>query len=138
MIQNPSNRPVNVGLLILRIGIGIAFIFHGIPKMIGGPETWAQIGKATSFIGIEFAPVFFGFMSAFAELFGGVFLILGLFFTPATILMLINMLVALAMQIGQGSSFNTFSHPLESAILFLSLIIIGPGKYSMDQRLSNK
>jgi len=138
MIQNPSTRPVNVGLLILRIGIGISFIFHGAPKMLGGPETWTKVGQATQFIGIDFAPMLFGFMAAFAELFGGVFLILGLFFVPATALMLVTMLVALAMHLGSGDSFNTYSHALESAILFLSLLITGPGRYSMDQRLSKK
>ena len=28
----------DIGLLFLRIGIGVMFIMHGLPKLIGGPE----------------------------------------------------------------------------------------------------
>ena len=30
----------DIGLLFLRIGIGVMFIMHGLPKLIGGPEKW--------------------------------------------------------------------------------------------------
>ena len=39
---------VNTGLLVLRVGIGIIFIIHGMPKLMGGIEGWTQleIGRA--------------------------------------------------------------------------------------------
>ena len=58
---------LQVGLLILRIGIGISIFFHGLPKIMGGPETWTAIGGTMSNLGINFAPTFWGFMAAFAE-----------------------------------------------------------------------
>ena len=69
---------VDLGLLVLRVGIGIIFIFHGFPKLIGGVETWTQIGSTMSLIGINFAPTFWGFMAAFAEAVGGVPIVFGL------------------------------------------------------------
>jgi len=119
------------GLLILRVGIGIMFIFHGFPKLTGGPEKWVKLGKAMSYVGIDFFPVFWGFMASISELFGGLFLILGVFFTPSCTLLLITMLVASVKHLSVGDSFPKSSHAFEAAFLFLSLIIIGPGKITL-------
>ncbi|MDX5420294.1 MAG: DoxX family protein [Hymenobacteraceae bacterium] len=123
----------NTGLLLLRIGIGIMFILHGWPKMMGGPELWGKIGANMQLIGIDFAPEFWGFMAAFAEMAGGILLVLGLFFRPVLILMFITMLVATLRHVSAGDGFGGYSHALEAAILFFSLYFIGPGKYSLDR-----
>lgn len=113
-------------------------ILHGYPKMFGGPETWAKVGTAVQYLGIDFAPMFFGFMAGVAEFFGGIFLILGLFFTPSVILLLTVMLVATAKHLGAGDGFVAYSHSIEMAIVFLSLLFIGSGKYSLDHKLEEQ
>jgi putative oxidoreductase len=123
----------NTGLLLLRIGIGIMFILHGWPKMAGGPERWARIGANMQLLGIEFAPEFWGFMAAFAETVGGALLVLGFFFRPVLILLVITMLVAGMRHVSAGDGFGGYAHALEAAILFFSLFFIGPGKYSLDR-----
>ena len=133
MYSSSTKSTLHFGLLLLRIGFGIVFMVHGAPKMFGGPETWTEIGSATKYIGIEFAPMFFGFMAAFAEFFGGILLILGLFFTPALVLLIATMLVATFFHIGQGDPFSDISHPLENILVFISLLFVGPGKYSVDK-----
>jgi putative oxidoreductase len=65
------NNYKNTGLLITRVGLGAMFIFHGYPKLMGGPEGWAGLGASTKFIGITFAPVFWGFTAALVETLGG-------------------------------------------------------------------
>ena len=125
----------NIGLLLLRIGVGVIFILHGWPKMAGGPEKWEMLGKTMSMMGIDFFPVFWGFMAAFAEAVGGLMIMLGLFFRPACVLLLITMLVATLRHVLGGDGFGDFSHSLESSIIFLSLLFIGPGKYSLDKVL---
>ncbi|MEK6693679.1 MAG: DoxX family protein [Nitrospirota bacterium] len=123
----------DTGILILRIGIGIMFLYHGAPKLIGGPEKWEKLGMAMNYVGIPVFPVFWGFMAAFSEFFGGIFIILGLFFRPACILLLITMSVASIMHLGKGDGLGVASHAIEAGVLFLSLILIGPGKYSIDK-----
>lgn len=135
MIWTSLNRYRDIGLLVLRIGIGVMFIFHGYPKISGGPATWGKIGTTVGIFGIHFTPVFWGFMSSFAEFFGGIFLIFGLFFRPITMLMTINMIVATSMHLNNGQGLAIASHAIEDGILFLSLILIGPGKYSLDELL---
>lgn len=128
----------NLGLLILRVGLGIMFILHGYPKVFGGPEEWEQVGQVMQYFGIETAPMFFGFMAGIAEFFGGIFLLLGLYFTPSLILLTIVMFVAAVSHIQGGDGFASISHAIELGIVFISLLFIGPGKHSLDNRISRR
>jgi putative oxidoreductase len=128
----------NIGLLILRVGLGIMFILHGYPKMFGGPEMWEEVGTAMQYLGIDFAPMFFGFMAGVTEFFGGIFLLLGLFFTPSVILLFIVMLVATIKHLGAGDGFVSYSHSIELAIVFASLLFMGAGKHSLDHKLQKQ
>ena len=125
----------DLGLLLLRVGIGVMFTVHGYPKLIGGPEMWAKIGGVMEIVGLDFAPAFWGFLAAVAEAVGGQLLALGLFFRVACALLLGTMLIATAMHLGSGDGFDKYSHALESAFLFLGLLFSGPGRLSLDQIL---
>ena len=138
MIFHKLDKYRDIGLLILRVGIGIMFMGHGIPKVLAGPETWARLGGALSAFGINFAPTIAGFMASISESGGGLLLALGLFTRPACFFLMSTMIVATSMHMSKGDSFVPYSHALEAAILFFSLIFIGPGRFSLDERLSKK
>lgn len=125
---------LHTGLLILRIGIGITIFFHGLPKIMGGPERWEMLGGTMSNLGINFAPMFWGFMAAFAETVGGILFALGLFFRPAAFLLVGTMIVALAMHFSQGDDFMKYGHALDLLIVFVAALFTGPGKYSLDAK----
>ena len=129
-----KNDALHIGLLILRIGIGISIFFHGLPKIMGGPERWEMLGGTMSNLGITFAPTFWGFMAAFAETVGGVLFALGLFFRPAAFLLISTMIVALAMHFSQGDDFMKYGHALDLLIVFVAAFFTGPGKYSLDAK----
>ena len=135
MVLTFLNKHRHIGLLVLRIGIGLMFMVHGAPKLLGGVEKWGQLGAAMAALGIEFAPAFWGFMAAISEFFGGVCLILGVVFRPACILLTITMLVAAISHLSRGDGLGGASHAIELGIVFLSLILIGAGKYSLDEKL---
>lgn len=124
----------DLGLLVLRIGIGAMFVAHGLPKVLGGPVRWQALGKAMTHLGVELAPTLWGFMAAFAEFGGGLLLVAGIAFRPACLLLLATMVVASAMHLGQGDGFVRASHAIEAAILFLSLLLIGPGRHRLRLR----
>ena len=124
----------NTGLLIMRIGLGVMFMFHGYPKLLGGPDNWEALGAAMKHIGISFFPVGWGFLAAATETFGGFLILMGLAFRPAAILLTLVMIVAATMHLKTGDGLNGASHAIEAAIVFFSLMFIGPGKYSVDKK----
>lgn len=130
-----SDKRHDIGLLFMRVGIGIMFIVaHGLPKLVGGPERWALVGGAMSYLGIKAYPALWGFLATIAELGGGVLLILGKWVRPASAAMLFTMVVAASMHLLKGDGLLKASHPIEAAIFFVGLLFLGGGKYGLDRR----
>ncbi|RWY52479.1 DoxX family protein [Mucilaginibacter gilvus] len=128
------NKYKDFGLLVIRIGLGAMFIYHGYPKLIGGKEMWIGLGSSTKYVGITFLPMIWGLLAAITETVGGVLIILGLGFRPACLLLLINLIVAAATHFGKGDGLDGAAHAIEDAVFFAGLFFIGPGKYSADKK----
>lgn len=124
----------NTGLLILRFGLGVMMAYHGLPKIMAGPDKWLAIGGSMKLLGIDFFPAFWGLMAALSESLGGLFLLLGIFFRPANLFLFFTMVIAALVDFNKGDGLLGASHPIELAIVFFSLIFIGPGKYSVDKK----
>ncbi len=126
------NINIDIALLILRVGIGIMFILHGYPKMMGGMEKWIGLGSyGMGSIGINYFPAFWGFMAAFSELFGGLMILFGIYIRYFSILLFITMLVAISSHLAGGDGIMGASHAIESAVVFVCLFFSGPGNYSI-------
>jgi len=125
----------NYGLLVLRLSIAYLMLTnHGWGKLMGGPERWAKIGEyGMSELGVTFFLTFFGFMAAFSESICAFFIGIGLFFRPATFLLMMTMFIAANRHImtGKGSPEMALLYALICGALFL----IGPGKFSLDKKL---
>lgn len=121
---------VDLALLILRLGIGVSFVFvYGAAKITGGPAEWADLGQNMALFGITVWPTFWGFMAALTEFGGGILLVLGLFFRPVLVLFLLTMTVAAASHLAAGEGPW---HATEMATVFGALLLTGPGQYSVD------
>ena len=137
MVGNNLAKYSDIGLLIFRIGFGLAFLFyHGWGKLSGGPERWEGVGSAMEIFGITFGHTFFGFLAAFAESIGGLMLAAGLFYRPICAMLAFTMFVAMFrhMITGQGSP----AHAMKNLFVLIGLLPLGPGKYSLDALLSKK
>ncbi len=151
-LLNTKTKLIDFALLVVRVGLGSMFILHGEGKMFGGPEVWEKLGTSMSVVGIEFAPIFWGFMAAFAEFGGGVLLILGLLTRPACLLLFITMVIATLKHLEVDESLisavtdlidpkttldliKEASHAIEAACIFFALMLTGPGKISLDRKV---
>jgi putative oxidoreductase len=135
MIWKGLEKYRDVGLLVIRIGFGAGFLFyHGWGKLTSGPERWAQVGGAMEHFGIGFGHTFFGFLAAFSESFGGLLIALGLFFRPVCALLFVTMFVAMVSHYASGR--GSPAHAAKNMFVFLGLIFVGPGKYSLDAMIT--
>jgi putative oxidoreductase len=125
----------DVGLLVLRVGLGAMMVGHGWPKVTGGPATWAKLGGSMRALGVDAAPAFWGACAAFAEAGGGVLLVLGLATRPAAAALAFTMLVAATDHVRDGDGFVKSSHAIEDGIAFVALVLLGGGRYALDARL---
>jgi putative oxidoreductase len=129
---------IDLGLLVLRTGIGLMFVVvHGLPKLAGGISNWKGLGGAFNrLFGFSFLPEFWGFLATLAEFGGGICLIAGVFFRPACALMLFTMAIAVASIIRGGYGFNSASQPIELSIFLLALFFTGPGSLTLPNFLT--
>ena len=126
-----------VGLLILRVGIGVLFVLHGYPKITAGTGTWVSLGHAMGNLGINFLPVFWGFLAAFAEFAGGIGLILGAFFKISCALIAFDMVVAMLMHLHKGDGFQGAGHAIALLIVMIALMFMGAGQFSVAEKTSH-
>lgn len=134
-MSSTQTKKKDIGLLIIRVVIGGTMLaFHGLPKLTKGPEAWEKIGLSMSNIGINFFPSVWGFSAAMVETFGAIFIIIGLWIRPSSILLAFTMLIALISHLSKGDSLATSSHALELMSICIALFLLGPGRYSVDRK----
>ena len=136
-ILKHTDMPRDIGLLIIRLGIGGSMlIIHGYGKITGGTAGWEKLGSNMSMIGMDFAPVFWGFMAAFSETVCSLLIMIGMLFRPATALLAVTMIVAALRHLtlpegAAGAGWSGASHALELLIIYIGLFFLGPGKYRL-------
>jgi len=122
---------VNIALLVLRVVIGIFMLTHG----------WGKMQSLFSGEPIQFSdPIGMGatstlILAVFAEVLCSILLIIGLSTRLAAIPLLITMLVA-AFIVHINDGFGRQEFALLYAVIYLSIALIGAGKYSLDYLIS--
>lgn len=132
MLQNffrPTILSVNanLGVLFLRVGFSLMMISgHGYPKLqkyLSGDRAFGDplgLGEETSLL-----------LAVLAKFVCSLLLIFGLFTRAVLIPLLLTMLVALFLVLG-SDPLGKQELPLLYALAYLTLFLVGPGKYSLD------
>ncbi|MBQ4897753.1 DoxX family protein [Paenibacillus sp. Marseille-P2973] len=126
----------NIVSLIMRVVLGIIFVFHGVDKFqmgLSNVEAWF------SSMGI---PGFLAYVVAVIELVGGIMLIVGLFTRYVSVLLvatLIGAIVTAKLSAGLLGNGNMAGYELDLGfILVLLHLIIAESPLSIDRLISNK
>lgn len=127
---------LDVGLLVLRIGLGATCILHALPRAVGGPETWSHVGQAMGVVGITRFPVGWGALAVAAGLFGGVGLMLGVAVRVWAAALAVTAYIATVVSFSLGSNFPGASQTIELMIAFTALAIMGGGRLALWPRPS--
>ena len=132
-----QERQSNFGLLIMRLGLAAALLFHALPVLFAGSHKWQSVGTTLAFINLGVPETILGFSMLLLEALGAVSLMFGYFFRIACIVLLI---------IFGLYFFNYFRIDYQTLMLwsaglatvFLGLIFVGPGRYAIAVKLEKK
>ncbi len=127
----------SVGLLILRLGLGIIFAAHGAQKLFGAFGGFGHAGTTQFFssLGIPL-PSLMAWVVGFVEFGGGLLIIVGLLTQLFAAALAADMLVAiLTVKLGSGL-FAPQGFELELMLLAaaLTLVFTGPGRIAIEGR----
>lgn len=134
--SNIHGTAANIGVLLARLSIGMMMLFaHGWGKLSNYSEYATQFGDP-----IGLGPTTSLTLAVFAEFFCSIAVILGFLTRLSAIPLLTTMLVA-ALVVHAADPWQRQEFALLYATMYVALIFIGSGKYSIDhilsQRLSN-
>ena len=120
--------------LVLRFSVGIMMCYyHGWSKLIADSSRWERLGNnLTQWIGFDMLTVPLGFMAAFSESIGALFIAFGLLTRPAAFLLVFTMLVASSKKLLEAG-IDGSELPILFLILSLVILFKGSGKYSLDR-----
>jgi putative oxidoreductase len=121
-----------LALLLLRVALGVIFVYHGYPKLFTHARETMQ-----GFAHMGFPP-YFAYIAGVLEFFGGLMLIAGLFTRVAGSLLAGEMAVALwkgHMILLDPLAVHNYQFPLMMAAGSFALAALGAGAISFDQVL---
>jgi putative oxidoreductase len=118
-----------LGLLALRLVLGVVMIAHGYGKVFHG-----GLGHLVERVASLGLPGWLAYPSAFAEFFGGILVIAGLFTRCASLAILIDMAVAIWKVHWKNGMFakGGYEFPLTLLTIAFALILSGAGPIALD------
>lgn len=137
-VETPA-AVADAGLLVMRLVIGLTMAAHGAQKAFGmfGGEGFGATADGFSALGYQ-PGAMFALAAIVGELFGGLFLALGLL-TPLAaggiIGVTVNAMVAVNLGNGFFASHDGIELPLILSGAALGVMLAGPGRYAVDARI---
>lgn len=125
-----------LGLLIIRLVIGLTFAAHGSQKVFGWFGGYGPKGTGGFFDSIGIKPgVLMAVLAGLAEIAGGLLFAAGLWTPLGAALIVLTMLVAIIKVHGKNGYWvtsNGFEYNLTLIAIAVGVALIGAGEYSLD------
>ena len=121
------------GLLLLRVSLGLLFIYLTAPALMGGSTRLAHFGAGIRILGFHSHFQLWGTVGALAGCLGGALMVFGLFFRIGVLLILVISLIYAIAIARSAAGFQAALPVAETCVVLISLLLIGPGKFSVDK-----
>ena len=137
-IKSTFQRP-DLGLLIIRVSVGLIFIYAGYNKFLAGENTLNAIGANIKYLGLDvgtnnISTLFFGVLAAATETIGGLILVIGFFFRISSLMLFVTMLVATLLMMDKSvPELGEFGFPMILGLVSIGLLFTGPGRYAVQK-----
>ncbi|MFC9711982.1 DoxX family protein [Paenibacillus sp. NPDC056933] len=127
---------LDVGLLLIRLVIGLSFMAHGAQKLFGWFGGYGIKGTGGWFESMGMKPgTLVALLAGLAEFGGGLLLALGLLTPVGGILIALTMVIAIVKVHGANgywSTQNGFEYNLAILVVGVALALTGGGQYALD------
>lgn len=132
-IEETLDRHPDLGLLVLRLSAGLLLcLAHGLPKLLAFPEKAPQFSDPLHLT----SPVSLG-LAVFAEVFCALAVAAGCYTRLATLPVIFTMAMATFI-VHADDPFKMKERAILFGILYLVILLTGPGKYALDTWLARK
>jgi putative oxidoreductase len=130
---------MDAGLLLLRVVVGLALAAHGAQKLFGWFGGYGIAGTGGYLEQLGFVPGRrAAVMAGLSEFGGGLLLALGAV-TPLAATLIVGVMFTAIMSVHIRKGFfnhvGGYEYPLVLAVSALSIVLAGPGRYSVDAAL---
>jgi putative oxidoreductase len=115
----------DIGLFLLRVVAGVVFMYNGWPKLKNWKETFQWFTKERWPL-----PMLSTIIASIGETFGGLFLVIGLFVLPTSILLAIIMAGASIFELGKNG-WSAAEKPLLLLAICIALFLTGGGAWQL-------
>lgn len=127
------------GVVLLRLILGIAMLYNGWDKVFSagtfhGHYSLLALDHFCRYVAALGLPYWLGYVAAFAEVVGGLCLLLGLFVRFFALLIACDMLVALVM-VDRHHGYAGSEYSLALCAIAIMLLLTGPGTWALDRKM---
>lgn len=138
-ISHTLDRGRDFGLLVLRLVVGVTFVYYGWTKLMGGGVTWEGVGSVMSNFGVTEGHLYWGLAAALAEFLGGVALVFGHLVRPAAfflggVMVAATVMKAKGLNFAEADTVIALFYPASMAAVMVSLFFSGGGRFSPGSR----
>lgn len=136
-MQTVSERRLNIGLLIMRLGMAASLLVYALPKLIGGTQMWIHVGKGLRFLQADLSAQVVGCTLLIIETLASLGLITGAFFRISAVMLASVYSLYFISFMSRG--YQTL--PLYAAALAcvcVSYLFTGPGRFVVAVKIEQK
>jgi putative oxidoreductase len=127
---------IDIGLLLIRLVIGLLFIGHGSQKLFGWFGGYGLKGTGDWMDSLGLKPgMTMALLAGLTELIGGILFALGLLTPLAGLMIAATMIIAIVKVHGPNGLWvtqNGYEYNLILLAVAIGIALIGPGQYALD------
>jgi putative oxidoreductase len=127
------------GVVLLRIVLSAAMLYHGWTKVVPaggfhGNHLLAGVDHYCHYIATMGLPYWLGYFSVFAEVVGGMALLVGLFVRFFALMITINIAMAIIL-VTSHRGYAASELTIALLAIAIMLLLTGPGRWALDRRI---